>query len=190
MTGWGRQRTRYAAVRVMRFRTLVACHGPPRAVRMPRAFSASTMARKPIRVIGAEPRAASRSGGLAAAADEVGEAGHRRGAGGTEPGAEIVPEREAELLARLAEAEEGVAAVAAGVGLGAAADLAFGHLAADVVLRTIGVQRDLRVVEHHQELGLVGVQPLEQAVEGGKAGGSQEDAVEARPHFAAAARRR
>src|SRR5208283_383582 len=144
----------------------------------------------PKKVIGAEPRAASRSGGLAAAADEVGEAGHRRGAGGTEPGAEIVPEREAELLARLAEAEEGVAAVAAGVGLGAAADLAFGHLAADVVLRTIGVQRDLRVVEHHQELGLVGVQPLEQAVEGGKAGGAQEDAVEARPHFAAAARRR
>src|SRR5271165_6189716 len=141
-------------------------------------------------VIGAEPRAASRSGGLAAAADEVGEAGHRRGAGGTEPGAEIVPEREAELLARLAEAEEGVAAVAAGAGLGAAANLAFGHLAADVVLRTIGVQRDLRVVEHHQELGLVGVQPLEQAVEGGKAGGAQEDAVEARPHFAAAARRR
>src|SRR5271166_7027555 len=81
-------------------------------------------------VIGAEPRAASRSGGLAAAPDEVGEAGHRRGAGGTEPGAEIVPERDAELLARLAEAEEGVAAVAAGVGLGAAADLAFGHLAA------------------------------------------------------------
>src|SRR5208337_4679513 len=143
-------------------------------------------------VIGAEPRAASRSGGLAAAADEVGEAGHRRGAGGTEPGAEIVPEREAELLAGLAEAEEGVAAVAAGVGLGAAADLAFGHLAADVILRTVGVQRDLRVVEHHQELGLVGVQPLEQAVEGGKAGGAQEeeDAVEARPHFAAAARRR
>ncbi|HKM61664.1 MAG TPA: hypothetical protein VJY39_04155, partial [Acidisphaera sp.] len=49
----------------------------------------------PKKVIGAEPRAASRSGGLAAAADEVGEAGHRRGAGGTEPGAEIVPEREA-----------------------------------------------------------------------------------------------
>src|SRR5271166_5276753 len=47
----------------------------------------------PKKVIGAEPRAASRSGGLAAAADEVGEAGHRRGAGGTEPGAEIVPER-------------------------------------------------------------------------------------------------
>src|SRR5208337_1049864 len=169
-------------------------HGAPATGRTPRFSRRSGRRRgrscsRP-RVIGAEPRAASRSGGLAAAADEVGEAGHRRGAGGTEPGAEIVPEREAELLAGLAEAEEGVAAVAAGAGLGAAADLAFGHLAADVVLRTIGVQRDLRVVEHHQELGLVGVQPLEQAVEGGKAGGAQEDAVEARPHFAAAARRR
>src|SRR5271166_5783936 len=150
----------------------------------------SAFAMMPPQVIGAEPRAASRSGGLAAAADEVGEAGHRRGAGGTEPGAEIVPERDAELLARLAEAEEGVTAVAPGVAFGPAADLALGHLAADVVLRTIGVQRDLRVVEHHQELGLVGVQPLEQPIEGGKAGGAQEDAVEARPHFAAAARRR
>jgi hypothetical protein len=46
------------------------------------------------------------------------------------------------------------------------------------------------VVEHYQELGLVGVQPLEQPIEGSEAGGAHEDAVEAGPHFAAAARRR
>ena len=65
------------------------------------------------------------------------------------------------------------------VAAGAAADLALGDLAADVVLRAVGVQRDLRAVEHHQQLGLVGVQPGEQAVEGGEAGAAPEDAVEA-----------
>jgi len=45
------------------------------------------------------------------------------------------------------------------------------------------------MVEHHQQLGLVGMQPLEQAIERGEASGALEDAVEARPHFAAPARR-
>jgi len=49
-----------------------------------------------------------------------------------------------------------------------AADLSLGYLATDVVFRAVGVQRDLGVVEHHQQLGLVGVQPLKQAVEGGR----------------------
>jgi len=44
----GRKQTRYAALRVVRFRTVVACHEPPRAVRMPRAFKASAMVRKPV----------------------------------------------------------------------------------------------------------------------------------------------
>jgi len=57
-------------------------------------------------------------------------------------------------------------AVTAGIGLGAVADLTLGHLAADVVLRAVGLQRDLWMVEHHQQLGLVGVQPLEQAIKG------------------------
>jgi len=44
----GREQTRYTALRVARVRTAVACHEPPRAVRMPRAFDASTMERKPV----------------------------------------------------------------------------------------------------------------------------------------------
>ena len=113
---------------------------------------------------------------------------HGRGTDDAEPGAEIVPERDAELPAGLAEAQEGVAAVASDVGLGSAADLALGHLAADVVLRAVGVQRNFRVIEHHQQFGLVGMQPLQQAIEGGETGGAQEDAVEARPQLAAPAR--
>ena len=78
------------------------------------------------------------------------------------------------------EPEEGVAAVASDVAVGAATDVTLGHLAADVVFRAVGVQRDLGMVEHHQEFGLVGVQPLQQAVERGESGGAQEDAVETR----------
>ena len=68
--------------------------------------------------------------------------------------------------------------------------MALGHLAADVVLRAVGVQRDLWVVEHLQQLGLVGVQPPQQAVEGSKAGDAHKDAVEARPQFVAPTRGR
>ena len=61
----------------------------------------------------------------------------------------------------------------------AAADLAPGDLGADVVLRAVGVQRDLRAVEHAQQLRLVGVQAVEQSVEHDEAGAALEDAVEA-----------
>ena len=63
-------------------------------------------------------------GWLAAAADEVGEVGHARAVWDAEPGAEVVPERDAELVAGLAEAEEGIAAVARGLALDAAAPVA------------------------------------------------------------------
>src|SRR5215207_9151283 len=96
-----------------------------------------------------------------------------------EAGAEIIPEGDAELCAGFAEAEEGVAAVATGVASCAAADLAFGDLAADVVLRTVGVQRDFGPIEHHEQLALVGMEASEQAVEGDEAGAAREDAIEA-----------
>src|SRR5271157_3968007 len=105
------------------------------------------------------------SGGLAATADEVCERPYRGSVGHPEPGAEILPEGDAELAACLAEAEECVSAIAAGVAAGAAADGTLGHLAADVVFRAVGVQRNVRMVEHHEQLGLVGVQPLEQAIQ-------------------------
>jgi hypothetical protein len=61
----------------------------------------------------------------------------------------------------------------------AVADLSLGDLAANIVLRTVGVERDLRSVEHHQQFGLVGVQAREQPVERGEAGPALEDPVEA-----------
>ena len=45
-------------------------------------------------------------------------------------------------------------------------------------------------IEHHQQLGLVGVQPREQAIERDEAGAAAEDAVEAGTQFAAASRGR
>src|SRR5271157_5931115 len=130
------------------------------------------------------------SGGLAATADEVCERPYRGSAGHPEPGAEVVPEGDAELTASLAEAEECVPAVAAGVAAGAAADGTLGHLAADVVFRAVGVQRNVRMVEHHEQLGLVGVQPLEQAIQRGEARAAPKDAIEAGAQLAAASRRR
>lgn len=65
-----------------------------------------------------------------------------------------------------------------------------GHLAAYVVFRSVGVQWYLRPIEHHQQLGLVGVQPLEQTIQRGEACAAQEDTVEAGAQLAAPARRR
>jgi hypothetical protein len=76
-----------------------------------------------------------RSSLYAAQSDEVGK-GWRVGFGNAQPGAEIIPERDAELGAGLDEAEEGVPAVAAGVAAGAAADFAPGDLTAGCRFRS------------------------------------------------------
>jgi hypothetical protein len=81
-------------------------------------------------------------------------------------GAKIIPEGDAELPAGLGEPEE---CVAADVGVGPAADVALGHLATDVVFRAIGVQRNVRVIEHHQRFAFVSVQLLQQTVKGDEA---------------------
>ena len=52
------------------------------------------------------------SGGLTARSDEVGQVWDGELTGDTEPGPEIIPEAEAELGARLGQAEKGIAAVA------------------------------------------------------------------------------
>src|SRR5215475_15681154 len=102
-------------------------------------------------------------------------------AGDGQSGAEIVPERDFELGAGLGQTEEGVSAVTTDITARPTADLSSGDVAADVVLRSVGVQRDFGSVEHHQQLGLVGVEPREQAVEGDEAGLTLKDAVEPRP---------
>jgi len=113
--------------------------------------------------------------------DQFGEGWDDGACGNRQPGTEIIPERDVELGAGLDDAEEGVATVAADIAAGAAADLAPGDMAADVILRSVGVQGDLRPVEHHQQFGLVGVEPGEQTIEGHEASFAREDAIEPYP---------
>src|SRR5947209_4063684 len=63
------------------------------------------------------------------------------------PVSEIIPERDAKLGAGMHQAKKRVAAITAGIAAGPAADLA---------LDDVGVQRNLRPVEHHQQLGFIG----------------------------------
>jgi hypothetical protein len=110
--------------------------------------------------------------------------GKRRDSGcawDSEPCAEVVAKIDAELGAGLGEGEEGVATVATDIAAGAAADFASGDVAADVILRSVGVQRNLWSVEYHQQFGLVGMKPREQTVEGDEAGLAREDAIETEP---------
>src|SRR5450432_2730319 len=129
---------------------------------------------------GKTPGRALISGGLAPASDELRQRRDKRLAGGAQTATEIMPERHAVLVAGLGEAEEGITAVASGVAACSAADLAAGDLAADVVLGAIGMQRYLRPVQHHQQLGLVGMQPLQQSIQRDEAGAAAEDAIEPR----------
>ena len=73
--------------------------------------------------------------------------GDGAGIGAAQPGAEIIPEGEAELGAGFGEAEKGIAAIAPAIAAGAAADLALGHLAANGVFSAVGVQRDVWPIE-------------------------------------------
>ena len=107
-----------------------------------------------------------------------------------EPGPQIVPEAQTELGTGLQPGPEGVPAIPPGVAAGSAADLAPDDLGADVVLRSVGVQRDLRAVEHAQQLGLVGVQPREQPVQDDKAGPTPKEPIKPRPQFAPSSRGR
>ena len=63
----------------------------------------------------------------------------------------------------------------------ASADLALGDLATNIVFRSVGVERNFGPFEHHQQFGLVGIKPCQQAVEGDEPGLAREDAVEACP---------
>jgi hypothetical protein len=96
-----------------------------------------------------------------------------------EPAAQIIPDLDTELVAGLDETEEGIATIPADVAPCSRADLAPRDLTANVVFRTIGVERDFRPVQHHQQLGLIGMQSCQQPIQRGEAGAAQEDAVEA-----------
>src|SRR5690349_11824140 len=87
----------------------------------------------------------------------------------------------------LGQTEEGIATVAPDVAAGSGADLAAGDLAANIVFGAVGMQRDLRAIQHPQQFGLVGMQPCQQAIERGKAGAAAEDAIEPRAQSETAA---
>src|SRR5882757_1624761 len=98
--------------------------------------------------------------------------------GHSEPASEVIPNRDAEFVTGLPETEECVAAIAADLAACPGTDLAPRDLTADVVFGPIGVERDFRPVQHHQQFGLVGMQPCQQAVQGGEARAPAEDTVE------------
>jgi hypothetical protein len=78
---------------------------------------------------------------------------------------EIIPEADFEFGAGLGERDENVAAIAAVVAAGAAAEATPGDVGADVVFGSVGMQRDFRAIEHPEQFGLVGVEPRQQPVE-------------------------
>jgi hypothetical protein len=76
------------------------------------------------------------------------------------------------------QAEEDIATVTHGITLGTAADLALDDVTANVPLGAVGMQRDFRPVERSKQLGLIGVQSQQQAIECDEAGASTENPVE------------
>src|SRR4029079_13624977 len=106
----------------------------------------------------------------AARSDLVWEGRDGGGLPDSDAGPEVIPERHSELLAGFHQAQERVPAVAALIGAGAAADLSSRHVTPNVILRAVGVQRDLRPLQHAQQLRLVGLKPGQQTIEHDKAG--------------------
>jgi hypothetical protein len=129
---------------------------------------------------GKTPGGADISGGLTTASDELRQGRDKRVAGDAEAASQVIPERYAVLGAGLGESQEGIAAITPRVTASSCTDLATGDLAADVVLGAIGMERDFRPLQHHQQLGLVGVQPLQQSIQRDEASAAAEDAVEPR----------
>lgn len=80
------------------------------------------------------------------------------------------------LYPKPGKAQESVATITTDIAPCPGADVLPRGLAADIVLRAVGVERDLRVVQHHQQLSLVGMMPHQQAVQGDEAGAAEEDA--------------
>jgi hypothetical protein len=82
-----------------------------------------------------------------------------------EPVTEIVVKRKPELLARLHQTEHGIAGNTTASAHGAAGDLSLGHKRPQGILRCVGVQRNVGVIEDFQQLGFPSMQPLEKLVE-------------------------
>src|SRR5271166_2209700 len=95
-----------------------------------------------------------------------------------EPAPQIIPDREADFVTGLGETKERIAAITADLATRSGADLPSGDVTANVVLRTVGVQRDFWPVQHHQQFAFVRMQPGQQAVKRDETGATAEDTVE------------
>ena len=100
--------------------------------------------------------------------------------------AEVIEERDLEFGAGLGEAEHDVAGDASSFADRSAGDFSFGDDGADVVFGCVGVEGNLRPLEHAQQFVLVGEEALEEPVERGVSGSAFEDAVEAGSQFGGA----
>src|SRR5262249_52464439 len=90
------------------------------------------------------------------------------------------PEDDSQFFASFGEAKESIAAIATDIAAGTTADLAFGDVSPNIVFRAVGVERDFGPLKHFEQLGLIGVESFEQAVEGDEAGLTGEDAIKPR----------
>ena len=93
--------------------------------------------------------------------------------GDFESAAQIIPDRDAELVTRFGETEESITTIPTDVASCPGADLTPRDLTTNIVLRTVCMERDFRPFEHHQQLGLIGMQPHQQAVQRGEASGAK-----------------
>lgn len=72
-----------------------------------------------------------------------------------------VPERDSQLSAGLFQADKRVPTISAFIAARAATDLSFFHVVADVCFTAIGVQWDVRALQHFEKLDLVFVNTFE-----------------------------
>nr|WP_299847714.1 amino acid ABC transporter substrate-binding protein [uncultured Paracoccus sp.] len=96
-----------------------------------------------------------------------------------QPVAEIVPERQAELLACLRKAQHAISRLQPVVADRASGNLALDDKAAQIPLRRIGVERGFEPLKNPQQFRLAAPQPKQQSVEIVIAGSDGENAVEA-----------
>src|SRR5271157_6448054 len=71
-----------------------------------------------------------------------------------ESAARIIPDRDAEPVASLGEARESIAAITTEIAPCSGTDLVSRDVTTEVVLGAVGVERDLRPVQDHQQLSL------------------------------------
>ena len=95
-----------------------------------------------------------------------------------QPIAKIVPERQAELLAGLHQAEHAVTRLPAIATDRAARDLSLDDKASQISFRRIGVQRRFRSLENAQQLGLAALQASQELIEVAIAGPDGKYSIE------------